>query len=266
MKSPLKSRTGAVVAGAAVLALLTGGGAIAAGVITSADIVNQTIKKQDIGSDAVGGSEVVEGSLGLRHLNDYTRSQIAKSGASGTQGPAGPKGDTGATGAVGPKGEPGANGTNGVGAKGDKGDSGQANVTTYVTAPSTTPAWAGLNVVDVPATAKTGGRGVDSQTPLLTFELDAGSYLIDGTAQFFHFVPGTDSEDFGVVSLLVDGSSDYGTAWTADIPNDGNNAAQTNANTYLTITEDDTILTVVGSIRGIRDGQAGAQVIVTQVR
>lgn len=134
---------------------------------------------------------------------------------------------------------------------------------TFLTDPSTIPVFGGLPVAEVPASPKNGSD--DSETPLLTFELDKGTYVIDGTAQFFHFVPGDDSEDFGLVSLLVEGSDEQGTAFTPDIPNDGNNGAQTNATSVVTIPEDDTVLTVVGTIRGERAGQAGAQVVTTKV-
>ena len=49
IKEIVHSRTGAVVAGAAVLVTIGGvGGAVAAGQITSSDIRDQTIKQRDI--------------------------------------------------------------------------------------------------------------------------------------------------------------------------------------------------------------------------
>ncbi len=90
------SRTGAVIAGATVLVTLGGvGGAFAAGQITSSDIKDQTIQKRDVGDDAIGSSETLDGSLGMRDLNDYTQGKINEPGPAGPQGPAGPAGPAG---------------------------------------------------------------------------------------------------------------------------------------------------------------------------
>jgi hypothetical protein len=73
----LQSRTGAVVAGAAVLATLSGvAGAAAAGLITSADIKDETIRQRDIRTGGVGSSEVANGSLKARDLSSAARSKI----------------------------------------------------------------------------------------------------------------------------------------------------------------------------------------------
>lgn len=131
----VKSRTGTVIVGAAVLVTLGGvGGAWAGAQITSRDIKDGTIQKRDIGKGAVGSHEVLNGTLGMRDLNLFTRAKIrqpgpqGEQGPMGLQGPQGEKGETGATGATGaagatgpqgPKGEPGPQGP-----KGDKGDPG----------------------------------------------------------------------------------------------------------------------------------------------
>jgi hypothetical protein len=92
-----RSRTVAVVAGAALLVTLGGvSGAVGAKLVTSADIKNQTIKKVDIAKDGVGGSEVKDRSLKVKDLSSDARAKLKGStgpaGARGPQGPAGPPG------------------------------------------------------------------------------------------------------------------------------------------------------------------------------
>jgi hypothetical protein len=94
LREIVHSRTGAVVAGAAVLVTIGGvGGAVAAAKITSSDIKNQTIKKIDIGANAVGSSELVNGSIAPRDLSD-----AAKRGMKGEKGDQGEPGQDGADG------------------------------------------------------------------------------------------------------------------------------------------------------------------------
>ncbi len=77
IRKSVRSRTGAVVAGAAVLAMLSGiGGAVAAGVITSADIKDETIRQRDIHTGGVASSEVADRSLKARDLSGAARSTI----------------------------------------------------------------------------------------------------------------------------------------------------------------------------------------------
>lgn len=71
-----KSRTGAVLASAAVLAVFTAGGAVAHGLVTSQDIKDETIVQRDIRSGGVGSSEVVDGSLDVFDLNDGTQDLV----------------------------------------------------------------------------------------------------------------------------------------------------------------------------------------------
>lgn len=218
----------------------------------------------------INGNQIQKHSVAANRLTSHARHVLqghrGPRGATGSRGPAGPKGDTGpagaagATGPAGPTGQAGAAGQQGP--IGPQGPSGQAVVTTYTTPASTIPAYNGAPVVDVPA-SPLNGTG-DQQTTLLSFNLDAGKYLIDGTVQFFHFVPGDDGTDYGLASLHVAGSNQFGTVWTPDIPS-ANNAAQTNSSTYVTIPDDGTQLTLLGTVRGTRAAQAGAQVVVTKV-
>ena len=88
-----------VAVGAAVLVAASSFGAVAAKLVTSDDIKNQTIRKADIGKGAVGGSELRDGSLKVKDLSTAARKKL--------QGDTGPAGPRGAQGPEGPKGEPG---------------------------------------------------------------------------------------------------------------------------------------------------------------
>ena len=62
------SRVAAVSIGAAVVVTLGGTGAVAAGLITSADIKNGSVQGVDIASSAVGSTEIANGSVGSQDL------------------------------------------------------------------------------------------------------------------------------------------------------------------------------------------------------
>jgi hypothetical protein len=67
-----------LVAGAATLAVVfAGGGAVAASLITSADIKDQTIRSVDIHANAVGKSEIRDEAVGYRELTQVARNRIA---------------------------------------------------------------------------------------------------------------------------------------------------------------------------------------------
>jgi hypothetical protein len=116
-------RITAVAIGAAVLVGASSFGAVAAKLVTSDDIANQTIRKVDIGQDAVGGNEVKDGSLKAK---DFTADALE--GLQGAKGDTGAKGEKGDTGAQGPKGDKGDKGDQGD--QGDKGDDGVSNLIT----------------------------------------------------------------------------------------------------------------------------------------
>ena len=101
----------AVTAGAAILVAASSFGAVAANLVTSADIKDQTIKKVDIGKAAVGGDEVKDSSLKMKDLSSGAQSKLkgntGSTGPSGPQGPAGPAGPQGPAGPAGPQGPAG---------------------------------------------------------------------------------------------------------------------------------------------------------------
>jgi hypothetical protein len=90
-----RGRQAATVAGIAAAGLaLSAGGAVAADLVTSADIKNQTIRSGDIGANEVGASELrpdavrgkhlAPGSVGYYgQLNDFTRDKIEAMAAKG---------------------------------------------------------------------------------------------------------------------------------------------------------------------------------------
>jgi hypothetical protein len=104
-----KGRGVALVASAAVLALAAGGGgAVAASLITSADIKDKTIKKVDLDESSVVSTKVKDGTLKMKDLGKKATDKInaggprGPAGPAGAQGPQGPKGDTGSATYVGP--------------------------------------------------------------------------------------------------------------------------------------------------------------------
>lgn len=93
------NRLVAVTAGAAVLVAASSFGAVAAKLVTSADIKDQTIKKVDIGKNGVGGSEVKNKSLKVKDLSDDAQAKLkGNTGPAGARGPAGPAGPAGPVG------------------------------------------------------------------------------------------------------------------------------------------------------------------------
>ncbi|QIG45559.1 hypothetical protein G5V58_24945 [Nocardioides anomalus] len=128
------------------------------------------------------------------------------------------------------------------------------NVVTAQTPASTVPAYAGARVVDVNA----------ANTPLATIVLDKGTWKIDGIGQFWHIGPATVNDpDYGVLNVpSLQGGT--GTVWTADVPNGGQNAAQTSFSGTIKVTANDTPITITGSFTGGNTGQAGVYVEATQ--
>ena len=74
----MQKRNLVLVAGAAALAFVfAGGGAVAASLVTSADIKDQTIRSVDIHADGVGKSEIRDAGVGTREITQSVRDQMA---------------------------------------------------------------------------------------------------------------------------------------------------------------------------------------------
>jgi hypothetical protein len=87
MQHPTLSRACAVVAGVGLLLTLGGvGGAVAAALVTSADIKNETIRALDIAPGAVTRSEVRNGTVGVGDLSTYVQRELAQQAQDGTDG------------------------------------------------------------------------------------------------------------------------------------------------------------------------------------
>ena len=132
---------------------------------------------------------------------------------------------------------------------------GTENVATATTAINPSPALGGARVVEVAGTG---------ETPLAMLVLDRGTWKINGTAQFWHKNgPDPTGADYGVVTIpgLLDG---FGKAYTADVPDGGDNAAQTSFNGTIKITADNTPVVISGSFTSGNTGEAGASVTATQ--
>jgi hypothetical protein len=115
-----------IVAGALIVMACVGlGTAVAARLITSADIKDRTIRNSDLSTNSVNGRAIARDAVGLGELTPGVEKALAGKGTKGDPGPAGPKGDTG------PKGDPGPKGD--TGAKGDTGSVGPAGPPGYPT-------------------------------------------------------------------------------------------------------------------------------------
>jgi hypothetical protein len=96
-----RHRIASVAVGAAIIVGLGSVGAVADGLIGSADIKDDSIAKRDIGSRAVGGSEIKLDSVKKKHLAPKLREQINQMPLQGEPGPAGPQGPAGPAGSGG---------------------------------------------------------------------------------------------------------------------------------------------------------------------
>ena len=101
---------------AAIIAVSASSGAVAASLITGADVKNGSLTSADLKNNGVKGQDVQDGALSAADLSAATVAQLTGgSGQAGQAGPIGPVGPVGPVGETGPKGD-----------KGDKGDKGQA--------------------------------------------------------------------------------------------------------------------------------------------
>ena len=250
----LKRNTKAAVAVVAASALLVVGGAsgaVAGKLITGNQIAKDTITAKNLAPKSVGRSELAPSAT------------KALEGKAGAQGPAGVAGAQGPQGAQGSQGAPGSQGSQGI--QGPQGVAGaDAVLDTYdeVTEPNPDPNWHGAPVVLVTPSPVNGTADVPQD--ILTFHLDKGEYRLDLAAQFVHFVPGADGEDFGVVSVTADGEPLGGQMWTSDIPS-SNNVAQTYGWQHLEVGADGVDIAVQATVRGVRHAEAGAYVTVSKL-
>ena len=191
-------------------------------------------------------------------------------GPQGPPGPKGDKGDPGPQGPQGPKGDPGPQGPKGD--PGPQGPAGQSLVGYEIT--DINPAYSPLElrVKDVDSAGLRDGGPTADDTELvdaITIE-EAGLYRIEGTAQFFDFGGdaggGDEIADYGVARIFLNGEA-LGSTWTADIPNDGNNAGQ-GYGAVVVEAEAGDVITLTGYVRSENPGhvyQAGANLIVTRI-
>ncbi len=129
------------------------------------------------------------------------------------------------------------------------------NVVSGTTPINTTPALAGARVVEVASTG---------ETPLITIVLNKGTWKLSGTAQFWHVDgPAPTGQDIGVVTIagLQDG---FGKAYTGDVPDGGQNAAQVSFNGTIKIAANNTPVVISGAFTNGNTGEAGVSVQATQ--
>jgi hypothetical protein len=126
-------------------------------------------------------------------------------------------------------------------------------VVTSDTPVATDPALGGARVVSL-------GAG---ETNLATITLNKGTWKLTGTAQFWH-KNGAGQDGYGRVT--VPGmQSGQATSYSGVVPNGGQNAAQTQFQGTIKITQNNTPVVITGSISGENAaGQAGVSVTATQ--
>jgi hypothetical protein len=255
-----------VVAAASLFVAGSATGAVAGKLVTGDQIAQQTVTSRNLAPESVG----------MHKLKPGVRAAIA-AGGQGAAGPKGDKGDKGETGDAGPKGdkgdkgETGAAGTNGT--NGINGTPGVNDVSLAIT-DATTPGAiqnSGYWIVQLPGDQLDGGS--DSEVDLLTFDLAAGRYRVDVTAQFYSLNPAR-PENYGVVTLYrgPDGGSATnipGTLFTAELPDStaADNAGQTNGSQIIEVITPTTIY-VRGSFRTddtSHNAIAGAQAVITKI-
>lgn len=184
-------------AAATALAVSFSGGALAAALITGADIKDGTITTADVRNE----------SLKVKDISPTARESLR--GQQGETGPAGPQGATGADGAAGPQGPTGATGPQGdkgaTGATGPQGPQGPQgpNGTTGATGPQGPQGTTGAQGPQGP-TGPTGPIGpstvyrvspADVNLPggggaiAASLSLPAGAYMVTANAQLSHSEP-----------------------------------------------------------------------------
>jgi hypothetical protein len=182
MRVVSSSRTIVLGVAATALAVSFSGGALAAalitgadikdGTITTADIKNETLKVKDISPtalDSLRGQQGATGPAGPRGETGATGA-TGSQGPTGATGPQGEKGDTGAPGSTGLQGPTGPTGT--TGAQGPQGPTGPTGPIGPSTVYRVSPA-----DVNLP-----GGGGAI----VASLSLPAGAYAVTATAQLGH--------------------------------------------------------------------------------
>lgn len=243
---------------AVTASLVVGGGA-------GAFAATNLIHTNDIANNAVTSAKLAPGAVHLADLAAGAKAGLdGKDGAAGAQGPAGANGKDGKDGAPGAAGAQGATGA--VGPQGPAGPAGQSLVANVETPKNS--AYAGFRVVDVPtqSVAQNTPSVVDG-VPLVSAHVDAGTYLVSTTVQFFHLDNTVAAGEYGAASLSL-GTTDEGTIWTPQIPVDSKSGAQATGEVVVTVPSDDSTLTIYGAVNGGNNAvaaQAGATLIVTKL-
>lgn len=170
-------------------------------------------------------------------------------------------------GVQGPPGEPGEQGEQGE--QGPPGPPGEALVGYLITDENSS--FGNVRVVAVPAGTSSGPDNPTDGVALVDpVELQPGLYRIEGTVQFFDFTRLSDENvEYGVARIFLD-DEPIGSSWTADIPDDGNNAAQAYGALVVEV-DAPTTLSLRAVIRtseptneGIA-GHAGGNLIITRI-
>lgn len=275
-----------IVACIAVVLAMTGS-AIAAGLITGADIKDGSITRADLSGRTIRSLKGRRGPRGRDGQDGFVGPE-GPQGSTGPQGPAGPQGPTGPQGPRGTTGDTGARGPQGPeGRQGRTGDTGatgapgQAIVSTFST--GTTP----VDTTGGDGTLALSGTGPSTTTDSVDLTggsifLGPGQYLVHVVINFTDGAADSGLE-YGVARLFLSDSPLDGVTpgpgngsalgdtllETGDVPDDGVNAAQ--ASGSFLVTADGfgggETLTLRAAVRTAEaeGASATAQVVVTRV-
>jgi len=120
----VNSRVLTLIAAAGIATVCGATGAVAGGMIVSADIQDNTIKSRDIRDNAIRSDDVARNSLTYGLFTRHVQDLLDERGPQGPQGEPGPQGEQGPQGPQGSEGDPGSQGP--VGPAGPDGPQGPA--------------------------------------------------------------------------------------------------------------------------------------------
>lgn len=274
-----------IVACIAVVLAMTGSAFAATALITGADIKDGSITKADLSSRTKRSLKGRRGPAGRDGQDGFVGAQGPQGsdgplGPVGPAGPAGPQGQKGTTGDTGVRGEQGIQGIQGPqGDQGPQGGPGQSIVGQFSTG-ATPVDVTGSGALALASTGPDNTEGVEL-TGGSVF-LNPGQYIVHVQASFTDGAADTGLE-YGVARLFLsdspldgvtpdpNGGSSIGdtTLVTADVPDDGNNAAQASGSFLISVDGfgGGETLTLRAAVRTAEAeaANATAQLVVTQI-
>ena len=210
-----------------------------------ADRAGSKVKRNSITSAHIKNGTIRAADIHPKTLRSLRRSGRRITPAEPSPGPAGRQG---------PKGDPG-----------PQGPPGQSLVADRLTPEN--PAFGNVRVVAIPRIPEDSlGPSFDEGERLFEdVELEQGTYLVQGTVQFFDF-DAQKGGGYGVARIFLNGEPEA-TSWSPFIPLDGNNAAQASGAVLVRVPAGGGTLSVQAVVRDDNNAtaHAGGNLIVTRL-